>query len=209
MTPAQRDRADELFLRAVELPDGERPGFLDGNCDGDPEIRREVESLLRHDGRAAFLDTATPTLRAADLLTHHAKLPERIGGYRVLRKIGQGGVATVYEAEQESTRRRVALKVVPAAHASRNLHRRFEREIQILGELKHPGIATIYDAGVASIAGVPAPYLAMELVNGLPITEFADKYGLGVRERLALVGGSLEVESKPGAGTTLLIHVPL
>ncbi len=189
MTPRQRERADELFLLAAELPEADRQHFVRAHCADDADVRHEVESLLAHDATAGFLDSACLQFRAADLLPAVGDGPplERVGAYRILRKIGQGGSAVVYEAEQENPRRRVAVKIVHAGPGSRNLQRRFVREIQILGELTHPGIARIYDAGVADAPRGKVLFLAMELVHGQPLTEFADRHGLGVRERLALV----------------------
>lgn len=189
MTPGQRERADELFLLATELPEAERRHFVRTHCADDAAVRQEVESLLAHDATAGFLDSACLQFRAADLLPGASDGPllERVGAYRIVRKIGQGGSAVVYEAEQDNPRRRVAVKIVHAGPGSRNLQRRFVREIQILGELTHPGIARIYDAGVADTSRGKVLFLAMELVHGQPLTEFADRRGLGVRERLCLL----------------------
>lgn len=190
MTPEQRARAEELFLTAADLPRGSREGFLNANC-SDPIIRTEVESLLMHESGAEFLDSANMGLCVAGFLRDvddaSDVLPERIDGYRILRKIGQGGTAIVYEAEQENPRRRIAVKVLRTPYGNRNLQRRFRREIEMLGRLTHPSIARIYGAGVAATPSGNLPYYTMELVEGPTLTEFAEWLQLSTRARLALI----------------------
>lgn len=109
------------------------------------------------------------------------------GRYHLVRLIGLGGMGAVYEAEQDSPKRRVAIKVIRPELMSAEVARRFEHEARILGRLQHPGIAQIYEAGrVEGGAGGPTPYFAMEFVEGVPLTEFAKAGGLGVRARLEL-----------------------
>src|SRR5690349_8697759 len=96
-----------------------------------------------------------------------------LGHYRIVRKIAEGGMGAVYEAEQENPRRTVALKVVRSGFASDELQRRFQHEAQILGRLHHPGIAQVFEAGTAPTPSGPQPFFAMELVDGEPLTEFA------------------------------------
>lgn len=116
-------------------------------------------------------------------------LPLHVGSYRVLRLLGEGGMGAVYEAEQPNPRRRVALKVVRPAVLSRHLLRRLELEADVLGRLKHPGVARIYEAGTvdAAGAGVPQPFFAMELVDGVPLTAYARDHKLTAADRLALL----------------------
>jgi serine/threonine protein kinase len=107
-------------------------------------------------------------------------VPTRIGGYRILRVIGQGGMGTVYEAEQESTRRFVAVKVIHPHLATARYRRRFVEEIRTLGKFEHPGIAHIHDAGSApDDQGVLRLYFAMELVNGLRVDEQVARHSMG------------------------------
>lgn len=114
--------------------------------------------------------------------------PRRIGNYRILATIGQGGMGTVYEAVQEATRQRVALKIVRGDLLGAATRRRFTREVQLLGSLRHPGIAQLYDAGVdESDPARPLPYFAMELVHGSPLLSHCERFGLGRRDRLDLV----------------------
>ncbi len=110
-----------------------------------------------------------------------------IAGYRILRVIGEGGMGTVYEAEQEKPRRIVALKMIKPGLATAALLRRFELEAHALGRLSHPGIAQIYEAGMADAGHGPQPYFAMELVTGLPLDQYLTERNPGVRERLDLV----------------------
>jgi len=112
---------------------------------------------------------------------------ERMGSYRIISVIGEGGMGTVYKAKQESPRRTVALKVIRAGVASSNLLRRFEHEAQILGKLDHPGIATIFEAGTFDAGAGPQPFFAMEFVKGQPLTDYANNKKLGTRQRLELI----------------------
>ena len=110
--------------------------------------------------------------------------PERIGPYRILEILGQGGMGTVYLAEQEEPiRRRVALKVIKLGMDSRSLVTRFEVERQALAMMEHPCIARVYDAGLTDRG---QPYYAMEYVRGVPITTFCDKKKLSLDQRLQL-----------------------
>src|SRR5262245_2595744 len=115
-------------------------------------------------------------------------VPSAIGRYRIVRLIGEGGMGTIYEAEQENPRRTVALKVIKAAWASPQLLRRFEQEAQALARLQHPGIAQIYEAGASDRDSGLQPYFAMEFIaNGERLTSYADSHKLKVRDRLELM----------------------
>jgi WD40 repeat protein/predicted Ser/Thr protein kinase len=108
----------------------------------------------------------------------------RLGHYEVLQVIGQGGMGTVYEAEQDSPRRTVALKVVRPGFASPAINKRFTHEAQILARLHHPGIAQVYEAGLADDG---QPYFAMEFIHGLPLDEYARRRALDLTARLGLL----------------------
>ena len=171
MSRERFQRARSLFEQACNLPPVEQKALLDEACADDAELRRELEVLLAADRTpVSDLDTPLPD-----------QLPERIGGYRIVGVIGQGGMGTVYEAEQESPRRRVALKLI--SFATPELLKRFEYEAEILGRLSHPGIAKIIEAGVAD----GRPYFAMELIEGAPLTDFVRRAKLGTRQRLELL----------------------
>ena len=185
---ADAGRVRELFERATELPREERGAFLAGACAGDASLRAEVESLLAFDGvDDAFLEGAPFTTSLALAARMGLRVPERFGRYRVIRLVGEGGMGAVYEAEQENPRRRVALKVVYPAFASGQLLRRFEHEAHVLGQLKHPGIGQIYEAGFEDTPYGRQPYFAMEFVRGMSLTAYADRAGLSARARLDLM----------------------
>lgn len=159
-------QAKELFLRAQVLSPPERTALLDEACAEDPDLRAEVESLLAHDAAAgSFLERG-----AGIALTSSEPLPKSIGSYRVISRLGEGGMGVVYEAEQATPRRAVALKVLRTGAASSGGLRRFEQEVEFLGRLEHPGIARIFEAGLAGEDLGRRPYFAMELVEGKPIT---------------------------------------
>src|SRR5262245_35832769 len=182
--------ANDLFLRALEIPEPDRGRFLDDACAGNPQLRTRVDGLLRASEQAgSFLGrpivdpemTATPTpAPAAPALGPGTA----VGPYKLIEEIGEGGMGTVYLARQtEPVRRLVALKVIKAGMDSGQVLARFEAERQALALMDHPNIAKVLDAG-ATPAG--RPYFAMELVKGVPITRHCDDHRLGVRERLGL-----------------------
>jgi WD40 repeat protein/serine/threonine protein kinase len=196
---ASFERIKAIFLAACELDPQERPAYLDGACAGDDPLRGAVERLLVEDGRPdGLVDEMVRAARDRLALVGAAAADApgqppagadepapAIAGYRVERVIGRGGMGVVYEAEQGEPRRRVALKVIRPGRVSRAVLRRFRLEAQVLGQLRHPGIARIYDAG--TVEDGTSPYLAMELIDGPPLTEYARARRLGAGQRLALV----------------------
>jgi len=177
MDRSRRDaRAEELLDEAHRLPAEARGRLLDAECAGDPELRAELEELLRFAdaGGEPFLESPVERFASSEPSIEHGgelALPERVGEYAVLRKIGEGGMGVVYEAQQRSPRRRVALKVLRPGLASRELLRRFAHEAEALARLQHPGIAHIYEAGVdaseeAGGARYGRPFFAMEYIEG-------------------------------------------
>ncbi len=112
----------------------------------------------------------------------------RFGRYTIVRVLGEGGMGTVYEAEQENPKRTVALKVIRGGSLSPELLRRFEQESQVLGRLQHPGIAQVYEAGtLEDRRGRARPFFAMEFIKGVSLTEFCTRHKLGTRDRLRLI----------------------
>ncbi len=184
MTPAERHaRLKELFFAAREIPAEERGAFLAAACGDDDELRREVESLLAHD-QAATAPLDEQASGVTPLRPVEPAPPAEIGPYRLLQKLGQGGMGEVWEAEQQRpVGRRVAVKLIKWGMAGGEVLARFESERQALALMSHPSIAGIYDAG-ATPSG--RPYFVMELVAGVPITEYCDLHRLGVRRRLEL-----------------------
>lgn len=193
MSPALRDRAEALFLELVDVPADAWPALLEVKCEGDLELKEEVSSLLGcHKEAGSFLDRQELLALTPDLIRPSEPplvLGTRVGEYTIERVIGAGGMGVVYQARQEKPRRVVALKLVNSAIASPALLRRFGLEAEMLGRLQHPGIAQIFEAGAAD-AGEGAlrrPFIAMELVPGPPLLEYAKQKGLPTRERVRLM----------------------
>lgn len=188
MTDLERfRRVEAIFERVVVLGPGERAGALDSACAGDDALRADVEALLRADesGDDRLADGPGPI--AGDAIDAVLwRDPERVAGYRIIRRLGAGGMGIVYEAEQERPSRRVALKLLRAERLTERGVRRMEFEGEVLGRLADPGIATVYEAGVWEDGGVRRPFVAMELIEGVSITEHARNRSLGVRARLRL-----------------------
>ncbi len=190
-------RVEEVFLRAIERDPAEWRQILDTECANDKALRTEVESLLKnHADSDDFMDSkAAPGkglltgFEAATGRDEELALPTdgMIGRYRVLDRLGAGGMGVVYRAEQDRPKRTVALKVLRTGHTSPRMLRRFEFEAEVLGRLLHPGIAQVYEAGVWTHESVTRPFIAMELVRGLNITRHCEENKLGVRERLDLI----------------------
>ena len=134
-------------------------------------------------------ETLTGWGRAADgpAETRIDGTPATIGAYRILGVLGEGGMGTVYRAEQHNPQRHVALKVIRPGIATAEHLRRFEQEAEMLGRLQHPGIAQIYEAGTATGAGGTQPYFAMEFIRGLSLTEYASRHDLNMQLRLELM----------------------
>ncbi|MGP1308793.1 MAG: protein kinase domain-containing protein [Phycisphaerales bacterium] len=197
-------RIGELFAAAQRLPPERARDYLEEQTD-DESLRDEVLALVREDALTrGALDR--PPLGAADLaaITSAATappLPQRIGKYRIIRLIGEGGMGAVYEAEQETPRRKVALKVIRLGSISPSTLHRFEREAHTLARLSHPGIARIYDAGAEATKFGNVPYFAMELIEGEQLLEHAKRHDLDLRARLellALVADALEHAHQQG-----------
>jgi serine/threonine protein kinase/tetratricopeptide (TPR) repeat protein len=187
LSPERWRRVNDLFLAAVEQPSASRAAWLEAQCEGDAELRLEVESLLQADAppdAASLVARAVTSAIAESALTAPAIGTQKVGPYRILREIGQGGMATVYLAVREGGdfEQRVAIKVVRGLLGGDAL-RRFRAERQILASLEHPSIARLLDGGTTA-DGVP--YLAMEYIEGVPIDQYCNQRGLAFRERLQL-----------------------
>ncbi len=180
------EAAHELFLAVCDLDQEARAIHLDRHCASDERLRRKVEELLGLD-RGVDDDPLRPGVGMTASTLPPSALPEQIGEYRILGRLGDGGMGVVYEAEQQHPRRLVALKLIRSPLATAEHKSRFEHEAQVLGWLNHPGIATVYQAGTADTGSGPQPFFAMELVHGERIDDFAARLGLGIRERLELI----------------------
>ncbi len=180
---------EEIFQVAVDTPATERANYLRTACEGQPALRQRVERLLASHDDDAFMQRPADRTVSAELETGLARLkPEegedRIGNYKLLQKIGEGGFGTVWMAEQlEPVRRRVALKIIKLGMDTREVIVRFEQERQALALMDHPNIAKVLDAGVTALG---RPYFVMELVRGIRITDFCDQNNLTTSERLKL-----------------------
>ena len=178
-----------LFDEVRQLAPEDREAFLERECADDPDLRREVEGLLANDrtGPGAMNALEARVVAAVQGLdpTRDAVLPERIGRYRILEVLGEGGMGIVYRAEQtEPIRREVALKLTRERLHDAGIAARFESERQTLARMDHPNIARVLEAG-ADDAG--RPYFVMELVRGMPITKYCVDHALDVRHRMELV----------------------
>jgi hypothetical protein len=200
-------RAEEAFYAALEHPDwAGRETALDAACDENPELRQRVERLLAaHAGLGDFLRAPSAHLLPAEVGSGPPIDPDTItslddgtgllgqvldGRYRLLEVIGEGGMGTVYLAEQLApVQRRVAVKLLKPGLNSAHVLFRFEAERQALAVMDHAHIARVFDGGEAPPAyagGSRRPIFVMELVQGVPITRFCDERRLSVRERLKL-----------------------
>ncbi len=182
----QPSEAKSIFLNAVEIDaPAQRQEYLEAACAGDEALRREVDDLLRHcQQKGSFLESPVP-VPAATIDASISEWPGTvIGPYKLLQAIGEGGMGTVYMAEQqEPVRRMVALKIIKPGMDSAQVIARFEAERQALALMDHPNIAKVLDAGTTESG---RPYFVMELVKGIPITRFCDENQRTPRERLEL-----------------------
>jgi len=183
----QSINAQRIFERARDLaPPADREAFLNAACAAQPELRAQVEALLN--AHSSKFGLGGGALIEDDATTGYDPIAERpgavIGPYKLLEKIGEGGFGVVFMAEQDRpVRRRVAVKVIKPGMDTRQVIARFEAERQALALMDHPNIARVLDAG-ATDSG--RPYFVMELVRGVPLTDFCDQNCLTIRERLEL-----------------------
>jgi tetratricopeptide (TPR) repeat protein len=186
MTEPARD-AEAVFLAALEQPTPqERDAYVERACGGDAELRRRVGELLAgHDVSRGPLDRPAVALgQTVDQAPADERPGAAAGPYKLLQRIGEGGMGAVWLAEQtEPVQRRVALKIIKAGLSSQHVLARFEAERQALALMDHPNIARVLDAG-STAAG--RPYFVMELVKGQPITRYCDEHRLTPRQRLEL-----------------------
>src|SRR6059036_2153897 len=178
----QSNLEKEIFEQALDItPTEERLRFLTSSCGKDAALLARVQALLRADESG---ESFLPEQPKAAVVPITEKPGDRIGRYKLLQQIGEGGCGAVYMAEQtEPVRRRVALKVIKLGMDTKQVIARFEAERQALALMDHPNIAKVLDAG-ATPEG--RPFFVMELVKGVPITRYCDENRLSPRERLGL-----------------------
>ncbi|MHC5108359.1 MAG: tetratricopeptide repeat protein [Planctomycetota bacterium] len=191
MDATRLHRVEAIFQEIVTQPPEGRAALLEERCGSDMDLRDLVTQLLDNDscGMGDFMQRPAIAFAESGL---DMPVPNRVGSYRVVRQLGQGGMGVVYEAEQESPRREVALKLIRGGLTSPSSLSRFRFEAEILGQLQHPGIARVFEAGVTDVdtdvGSAPSqPFFAMELVRGQPLGAHAAARSLGIRDRLGLV----------------------
>lgn len=215
MPDERYEQMRELFASARELDAESQVAFLKEACGDDAALRNEIDVMIRlaeetiavpdmlsdrqrkrvdrmlksrARGTASGYSTG-PAMETLGTLSHDAT----VGRYRIRRRIASGGMGSVYEAEQDKPKRRVALKMVNAHRMSPTLIERLQRESEILGRLQHPGIAQVYDAGMIPATGkglhgdTTQPYFAVEFIDGVTLTKYCDRERLSNRKRLELL----------------------
>ncbi|MFO0857768.1 MAG: serine/threonine-protein kinase [Phycisphaerales bacterium] len=209
MSDADLSQLRALFDEVCDLPPQQRGRVLDGRGLS-PNLRRELDKLLAsHDSVGEFMEKpaghvpadlqddfgrvmserdAKGSRLAGTSREHDPLIGFSLGGYRVTRVLGEGGMGVVYEAQQEQPSRTVALKVMRWSLPSERLRKRFQHEAQALGRLQHPGIAQIFEAGSApGPDGRSLPFFAMEFVAGTPLLEYAKEQSLDLRAKAELM----------------------
>ena len=171
-------------MHVVELDsEVERAEYLENACSDDPQLRQLVDELFVAASRTSPLDRVTSDMKPAPQPFDDLRLKE-IGPYKLMEKIGEGGMGVVYVArQQQPIRRTVALKLIKPGMDSKQVVARFEAERQTLAMMNHSNIAKVLDAGTTE-SGLP--YFVMELVKGTPITEYCDAHKLDLKQRLEL-----------------------
>ena len=209
MTDPRWRRIEDAVDRLLDLPEDERPGFLDQVAAGDDEVRSDIESWLAACLRPGdflqqpVLDRAAPFLPENPAVAR-SLVGQRIGPYRITGEAGRGGMGVVYLAERsdDQFQQRVALKLVrPGKDADQHIIQRFLSERRILATLEHPNIARLLDGGVTDDG---LPWFAMEYVDGLPLNRFAVERRLSIRQRVELfllVSGAVQL-----AHRNLVVH---
>lgn len=177
MDEHQYQRIRQIFHKVCDLPAAEQVSTLAELCGDDTDLRQYIEQLL------AAIDDAADTDLDPDSFQPTEFIP-LIEGYTIVRLLGEGGMGSVFEAEQLQPVRRVAIKVLRVGYTSVSLRRRFELEADALARLKHPGIAQVYEVGIDKT--ISQPYIAMELVEGPTLKEFTRTNQLSIRDILEL-----------------------
>src|SRR5262245_50529444 len=177
---ADQNRAKSIFLSAVEIASStERAAYVAAQCGDDQALRREVADLLQHHAQAGtFPEPPTPSPAGTATLDEQIRegAGTVIGRYKLLEPVGEGGMGTVWMAQQtEPVKRLVALKLIKAGMDSKQVLARFDAERQALALMDHPNIARVLDGGTT---GAGRPFFVMDLVKGVPITKYCDEHHL-------------------------------
>lgn len=179
---------EALFEQALALPTNERAAFLAQNCDGETELKKEVESLLDSHASAGDFLAGPGAQLPADVFNEIGRAAvagQRIGPYRIVRELGRGGMGSVYLAERadQQYEKQVAIKLIKRGMDTDSVLRHFRNERQILAGFDHPNIARLFDGGTTPEG---LPYFVMEYVAGTPIDQYCREHDLPLRERLKL-----------------------
>src|SRR6266852_344966 len=183
LTPERWQRVKEIFAEAQDRTPAERVDFLEKACAGDGSLQNEVESLLAAAESEAAEDGSIAT--GGHSPVEDATIGRRVGAYKIVQRIGRGGMATVYLASRadEQYEKQVAIKILLPELDSDDLLRRFRNERQTLAKLDHPNIVKLLDGG-STEEGLP--YLVLDYVEGVPIDKYCDNHKLSTEERLRL-----------------------
>ena len=205
MSPERWRQLEGIFQSAADCPPRERAAFLDSASAGDPELRREVESLLAlHDKSGPTIPSALPdALAVLEQRSAQQNEGRRIGAYRIIREIGHGGMGNVYLAARsdDAFEKLVALKVIRRGLDTDEITGRFRAERQILAMLDHPNVARLLDGGTTDDG---LPYFVMEYIEGEPIDQYCETHKVTVAERLRLFQGVCAAVSY--AHQNLIVH---
>ncbi len=190
MSDQEYNRVKALFLEVRELVPELQANFLREKCGEDFELYKEVSQLLNLSEKTIDPSSAHRFLLQSLDIHKKENVPTTIGPYKIIKVIGEGGMGTVFLAEQENPKRQVALKVIQSGMASPQLIKRFEYEAQVLGQLHHPGIAQIFEADVAHLSSIDGeeeiPFFAMEFVDGVTLSEFVQTEPTHLEEKLKI-----------------------
>ena len=188
MNPERWERIQSLFHDAADLPEQNRQTYLERECTDDPTLIDEVSAMLDADARdSSLLDRglahAAHSVLDDDSASAHPLPSEKFGAYEIVGRLGEGGMGVVYLAERADLNSQAAIKILRDASLSPARRERFKAEQRTLAQLNHPSIARLYDSGTLDNG---TPWFVMELVNGTPVTTYADLHDCSVEQRLRL-----------------------
>ncbi|MBY0112405.1 MAG: serine/threonine-protein kinase [Phycisphaerales bacterium] len=180
-------RVKEIFLAAVAAPDADRHGVVSAAAADDPDLAADVLALLAHHSTPSALLREAPA-SALEVKPEANGLPVPLGRFVLQRLLGEGATGRVFAGMQQNPRRPVAVKLLrPGLQSHARTIERFLREAEVLAKLDHPGIARVFESGVATLAWGPQAFIAMELIEGLPLAEYAARHNLSVPAKLELL----------------------
>src|SRR5271163_2716705 len=186
MDSARWQKIQTLFHKAADIPETEQRTFLESECADDPALVGEVIILLEEDARGASMLDGDIAHVAHQILLDPSSAPlvfHEFGPYRILKKLGEGGMGIVYLAEREDLGSQVAIKILRDAWLSPARRELFATEQRTLAQLNHPSIARLYDADTSPDG---TPFFVMEYVEGIPLTDYCRTKKCTIPERLRL-----------------------